>query len=59
MELKQETISEVGRAIPAITGATYSIITLNEAVAIATLIYVVIQTIILIHKHLHWMCKNK
>lgn len=49
--LKQDTISEAGKAVPAISGAVYSSLTLNEWVALATLIYIVIQAIVLLHKH--------
>lgn len=51
MNLKQETFEEGLKAAPAIGGAAYSYLTLNEWVALATLIYIIIQAIILIHKH--------
>lgn len=49
--MKQETITEAVKAAPAIAGTVYSAITLNELVALATLIYIIIQAAILVHKH--------
>lgn len=59
IEIKQDIIAEGARATPAIAGATYSMMTLNEMVALATLVYIILQALILAHKHYHWMKKNK
>lgn len=38
-----EAKAEVAKALPAVGGAAYSAITLNTLVALATLIYIVLQ----------------
>ena len=48
--MKVETQLETLRAVPAVAGTVFSAITLNELVAIATLIYVIIQTLYLLWK---------
>lgn len=49
--LKQETQIEALKAAPAVGGAVIASLTLNEWVAIATLIYVVLQTGLLLIKY--------
>lgn len=51
MSLKQESIVEAAKATPAVAGAAYSSLTLNEWVAAATLVYIIIQAGVLVHKH--------
>ena len=51
-DLKMDTAAAVVRAAPAIGGAWYSAMTLNEWVALATLIYVVLQIGLLIPKYI-------
>lgn len=53
--MKQETLSEGFKAVPAIGGAAYYSMTLSNWVAIATITYIVIQTIILLHKHYYFV----
>lgn len=48
--MKQETIIEAARATPAIAGATAATVTLNDVVAIVTIIYVVLQAAYLVYK---------
>jgi len=48
--MKVEAQLESLKAAPAVAGTIFSAITLNEAVAIATLIYVVVQTLYLLWK---------
>lgn len=50
MDMKQETTIQTAKAAPAIGGALYASLTLNDIVAIVTIIYVVIQTGFLINK---------
>lgn len=50
-DLKQETAIETIKATPAVAGAAYASLTLNEWVAIATLLYILLQVGVLIHKH--------
>lgn len=50
MDMKHETLIQTGKALPAIGGAWYAIETLNDVVAIVTIIYVVIQTGFLLNK---------
>lgn len=45
---KQEIITQAAKAVPAIAGTTVASLTLNEWVAVATFIYVVIQIAFLI-----------
>lgn len=48
--MKQETIIETARAVPAVVGATAATVTLNDVVAIVTIIYVLLQGAYLIYK---------
>jgi len=48
--MKHDTIIESAKAVPAVGGAVYSAITLNDAVMIATLIYIILQAAYLIWK---------
>ena len=57
-ELRAETTSEIVKAVPAIGGAAYAGITLNEWAAIATICYVIVQAAILIHKH-YWAVQDR
>ena len=57
-QLSHEAKIEAVKAVPAPVGFVVYSLTLQEWVAVATLIYIAIQTLILIHKHLHWI-KNK
>lgn len=51
MDLKQETAEAALRATPAVGGAWYTAMTLNEWVALATLIYVLLQIGLLLPKY--------
>ena len=57
-DLKQETVSEAVKATPALAGAVYSNMTLNEWVAVATLLYIIIQIIILCWKQ-YWAVQDR
>lgn len=48
--MKTEVASQAARGTPAVAGAAWSALTLNEWVAIATGIYVVLQAIYLARK---------
>lgn len=48
--LRHETAIETAKAIPALFGAGFSAVTLNEAVAVVTLIYILLQVAYLIWK---------
>jgi hypothetical protein len=48
--MKHETFAEVTKAAPAVGGALYGAVTLNDAVLIATLAYIVLQAAYLIWK---------
>ena len=50
--VKQETIIEAAKATPAVAGTLYSALTLNEWVALATLVYVILQAGLLIPKYI-------
>lgn len=50
-KLKHDTAMEAAKATPAVAGTTYSMLTLNEWVALATLLYIVLQVGVLLHKH--------
>lgn len=56
---KQEVMVEGIKSTPAIMGAAYSTLTLNEWVAAATLIYIVVQCGILVHKHYYFVKEKK
>lgn len=58
MSLKHETLEQAVRGTPAVVGTIYSAVTLNEIVAIATLIYVIFQTIVLLHKY-YWAIQDR
>lgn len=58
MSAKHETYIETAKAVPAITGATIYGLTLNEVVAIVTILYVFIQGAFLIYKW-YWDWKEK
>lgn len=57
-DLKQETAIETVKAAPAVAGAVYTTLTLNEWVALATLIYILLQAGILLHKH-YWALQDR
>lgn len=57
--LRQETTIETVKAAPAIFGAGVSAVTLNEAVAIATLLYILLQAAYLIWKWRREARKNE
>lgn len=48
--MKIEAQIEAVKGVPAVAGTVYSAITLNEAVAVVTLIYVTLQIIYLLWK---------
>lgn len=48
--LKQDTLIETTKAAPAVVGTAASWITLNEGVALATILYVCVQTAYLVWK---------
>lgn len=50
VDLKHETLEQAAKAVPAVGGAAVAGITLNEWVAIVTIIYVLVQTAFLIWK---------
>jgi len=58
MSAKHETIIETGKAVPAIAGATVYGLTLNEVVAIVTILYVLIQGGFLVYKW-YWDWQEK
>lgn len=58
-DLKHETLEQTVRAAPAVGGTALSIMTLNEWVALATLIYILVQTIILVHKYILYLQDRK
>lgn len=57
-DLKHETAVETVKAAPAVAGAVYSTLTLNEWVALATLVYIVLQAGVLLHKH-YWRIQDR
>jgi uncharacterized membrane protein YebE (DUF533 family) len=58
MSAKTETVIETGKAIPAVVGATIYGLTLNEIVAVVTILYVLIQAGFLIYKW-YWDWQDK
>lgn len=48
--MKTETTIETAKAIPAVGGAMIATITLNEMVALATLVYIILQAAYLLWK---------
>lgn len=48
--MKQETIIEAARATPAIVGAATATVTLNDMVALVTIVYVLMQAAYLVYK---------
>ena len=46
--VKHDAIEQTIKAVPAVAGATIASFTLNEWVAIATLVYIIIQTAFLL-----------
>lgn len=58
MSAKNETYIETAKAIPAVTGATIYGFTLNELVAIVTILYVLIQAAFLLYKW-YWDWQEK
>lgn len=48
--MKHETIIESGKTVPALVGATIAGYTLNEVVALVTIIYILLQAAFLIWK---------
>jgi hypothetical protein len=57
--MKQDVVSEVTKAAPAVVGTVYTSMTLNEWVALATFIYVIIQAVILVHKHYYFVKEKR
>lgn len=57
-KLSQETLLEAIKASPAVAGTAYSMATLNHWVALATLVYILIQTFILLEKR-HYRIKDR
>lgn len=58
--MKHETVEQTAKAIPAIAGATYSAITLNELVMILTAVYIVLQMGFLLYKwYWYWIERKK
>jgi hypothetical protein len=58
--MKHETVEQTVKAIPAIAGATYSAITLNELVMILTAVYIVLQMGFLLYKwYWDWIERKK
>lgn len=56
--MKHEAMEQSLKAAPAVGGALYSTITLNEVVAAATLVYVVLQAAFLVYRW-YWEHKEK
>jgi len=56
--MHKEVFAEAGRATPAIVGAVYSKLTLNEWAAAVTILYVILQAIILLRKH-QWEIQDR
>jgi hypothetical protein len=48
--VKTEITNEAAKGVPAIAGAAASVLTLNEMVAIATGVYIVVQMLYLLRK---------
>ncbi len=48
--VRQDTAIETMKAVPAVTGATLATLTLNEWVAVATFIYICLQSAFLLWK---------
>lgn len=57
--IQQEVKIEAIKATPAAGGFVVYSLTLQEWVAVATLLYIFVQMVILLHKHYHWIKKNK
>lgn len=57
--IQQEAKLEAIKAAPAAGGFVVYSLTLQEWVAIATLLYILVQIFILLHKHYHWIKNNK
>ena len=57
MNIKHETTKQVIKAAPAIGGSIYSAITLNDVVAIVTILYVLLQAGFLLYKW-YWVHKE-
>ena len=56
--LKHDVAIGAAKTAPAVVGAGIFNITLNEWVAVATLAYITIQALILLHKH-YYFVKDK
>ena len=57
--LKHDALIATAKTAPAITGAGYSFLTLNEGVAICTIGYILIQALILLHKHYYFVKEKR
>lgn len=57
--IKEEITDQTLRAVPAVAGAVTTAITLNECAALITIFYVLVQTIILLHKHYYFVKEHK
>lgn len=59
VDLKQDTAIQAVKAAPAVAGTAATWLTLNEWVALATLIYIVIQAAVLLHRHYFFVQDRK
>lgn len=57
--IKEEITEQTIKAIPAVGGAVATTLTLNEWVALATLLYIIVQTVILLHKHYYFVKQHR
>lgn len=48
--MRHDVSIETAKAVPALIGATFAGLTLNEWVAIATLLYIILQAVYLVWK---------
>lgn len=56
--LKQDVAVASAKITPAVAGATIAGYTLNEVVALVTIVYVIFQAGVLIHKH-YWAIQDR
>lgn len=57
--MKHEVVTEAVKATPAISGASYASITLNEWVAGITIFYICVQIMVLLHKHYYFVKEKR
>lgn len=55
MDVRQDTVDAVARVAPAIGGAWYSVMTLNDWVAVVTILYVLLQIGLLLPKYYRFL----